>query len=131
MAPKRDYREATAATGDTTRHRRRGGTNGRGGEGGRAAGQGLREEETGAGPSVAAGPRLQTAAAAAPPEPPPPAGGNNNNDNKHKRQKIRLAAFNIRSGRAENLIGALRAMEQMGVDLGILMEIKLTDDIYT
>ena len=47
------------------------------------------------------------------------------------RKLIRLATYNIRSGRAGRLEIALRAMKQMNVDLGILTEAKLTDGIYT
>ena len=48
-----------------------------------------------------------------------------------ERTQIRLATYNVRSGRAGRLEIALRAMEQMNVDLGILTEAKLTDGIYT
>lgn len=45
--------------------------------------------------------------------------------------RIRLATYNICSGRNGRLETALRAMGQMKVDLGILTEAKLTDGIYT
>jgi hypothetical protein len=45
--------------------------------------------------------------------------------------RITLATYNIRSGRNGRLETALRAMDQMKVDLGILTEAKLTDGIYT
>lgn len=48
-----------------------------------------------------------------------------------ERTLICIATFNIRSGRAGRLELALRSMEQMNVDLGILTEAKLTDGIYT
>jgi hypothetical protein len=42
-----------------------------------------------------------------------------------------LASFNIQSGRNGGLEAALRAMDQLGVDIGFLMETKLTGGIYT
>jgi exonuclease III len=45
--------------------------------------------------------------------------------------QIRIATFNIRSGRGERLIAALRALEQLNVDVGLLTEVKLTDERYT
>ena len=44
---------------------------------------------------------------------------------------VTLASFNIRSGRNRGLEAALRAMNQLGVDIEILMETKLTGGIYT
>ena len=44
---------------------------------------------------------------------------------------IAVATYNIRSGRNGGLKSALRAMEGMGFDLGILLETKVTDRIYT
>jgi hypothetical protein len=44
---------------------------------------------------------------------------------------VALALFNIRSGRNGGLEGALRVMDQLGVDIGFLVETKLTDGIYT
>ncbi len=44
---------------------------------------------------------------------------------------IALASFNIQSGRNGGLEAALRAMDQLGVDIGFLMETKLTGGIYT
>ncbi len=44
---------------------------------------------------------------------------------------VALALFNIRSGRNGGLEAALRAMDQLGVDIGFLMETKLTGGIYT
>ena len=44
---------------------------------------------------------------------------------------VALASFNIRSGRNGGLEAALRAMDQLGVDIGFLMETKLTGGIYT
>jgi hypothetical protein len=45
--------------------------------------------------------------------------------------KIRLATLNIISGRAERLISAARAMQQMNIDIAILTEAKITDEQYT
>ena len=44
---------------------------------------------------------------------------------------IALASFNIRSGRNGGLESALRAMDNLGADLGFLLETKLTGGIYT
>jgi hypothetical protein len=44
---------------------------------------------------------------------------------------IALASFNIRSGRNRGLGAALRAMDQLGVDIRFLVETKLTGGIYT
>jgi hypothetical protein len=44
---------------------------------------------------------------------------------------VALASFNIRSGRNGGLEAALRAMDQLGVDIGFLVETKLTGGIYT
>jgi hypothetical protein len=44
---------------------------------------------------------------------------------------VSFASFNIRSGRNGGLEGALRAMDQLGVDIGFLLEKKLTGGIYT
>ena len=44
---------------------------------------------------------------------------------------VSFASFNIQSGRNGGLEGALRAMDQMGVDIGFLLETKLTGGIYT
>jgi hypothetical protein len=44
---------------------------------------------------------------------------------------VALASFNIRSGRNGGIEAALRVMEQMGVDIGFLLEAKLTGGIYT
>ncbi len=41
---------------------------------------------------------------------------------------VSFASFNIRSGGLE---GALRAMDQLGVDIGFLLETKFTGGIYT
>jgi len=52
-------------------------------------------------------------------------------------EQIRLACYNIQSGRQGRLESALRAsyalyaMDQMNVDVGILTEAKLTEGIYT
>ena len=46
-------------------------------------------------------------------------------------QSITLATYNIRNGRAWGLETALRALSQMGVDIGILTETKLTGGIHT
>ena len=48
-----------------------------------------------------------------------------------QRTVVRMATYNIQSGRAGRLEMALRAMEQMNVDLGILTEAKLTNGIHT
>ncbi len=42
-----------------------------------------------------------------------------------------VASYNIRSGRNGGLESALRAMKLMGVNLGILLETKLTEGVYT
>jgi hypothetical protein len=44
---------------------------------------------------------------------------------------IALASFNIQSGRNGGIEAALRAMKQMGFDIGFLLETKLTGGIYT
>jgi hypothetical protein len=44
---------------------------------------------------------------------------------------VAIALFNIRSGRNGGLEAALRAMDQLGVDIGFLVETKLTGGIYT
>ncbi len=44
---------------------------------------------------------------------------------------IALTSFNIRSGLNGGLEAALRAMDQLGVDIGFLMETKLMGGIYT
>jgi hypothetical protein len=44
---------------------------------------------------------------------------------------IAIALFNIQSGRNGGVEGALREMDQMGVDIGFLLETKLTRGIYT
>ncbi len=44
---------------------------------------------------------------------------------------IAVATYNIRSGWNGGLESALRAMDGIGADLGILMETKVTDGIYT
>jgi hypothetical protein len=44
---------------------------------------------------------------------------------------IAVASWNIRNGCNGGLESALRAMEAMGVNLGILLETKLTGGIYT
>ena len=44
---------------------------------------------------------------------------------------IKLATYNIQSGRSGRLEIALREMEKMNIDIGILTETKLTDGIYT
>ena len=45
---------------------------------------------------------------------------------------VSFALFNIRSGRNGGLEGALRAIDQMGVDIGFLLETKLTGgDLYS
>jgi hypothetical protein len=46
-------------------------------------------------------------------------------------ESIALASFNIQSGRNGGLEAALRAMDQLGVDIGFLVETKLTGGIYT
>jgi hypothetical protein len=42
-----------------------------------------------------------------------------------------VALYNIRSGCNGGLESALRAMKQMGVDCGVLLETKLTEGVYT
>ena len=42
-----------------------------------------------------------------------------------------LTLFNIGSGRNGGLESALRAMDNLGVDLGFLVETKLTGGVYT
>jgi hypothetical protein len=44
---------------------------------------------------------------------------------------ILLALFNIRSGRNGGIEAALRVMDQLGVDIGFLLETKLPGGIYT
>jgi hypothetical protein len=44
---------------------------------------------------------------------------------------VSFASFNIQSGRNGGLEGALRAIDQMRVDIGFLLETKLTGGIYT
>jgi hypothetical protein len=44
---------------------------------------------------------------------------------------VSFALFNIQSGRNGGLEGALRAMDHLGVDIGFLLETKLTGGIYT
>jgi hypothetical protein len=44
---------------------------------------------------------------------------------------VSFASFNIRSGRNGGLEVALRAMNQLGVDIGFLLKTKLTGGIYT
>ena len=44
---------------------------------------------------------------------------------------ITVATWNIRNGHNGELDSALRVMEAMGVDLGVLLETKLTGGIYT
>jgi hypothetical protein len=44
---------------------------------------------------------------------------------------VALALFNIQSGRNGGIEVALRAMDQLGVDIGFLLETKLMGGIYT
>jgi hypothetical protein len=44
---------------------------------------------------------------------------------------VALASFNIQSGCNGGMEAALRAMDQLGVDIRILVETKLTEGIYT
>jgi hypothetical protein len=44
---------------------------------------------------------------------------------------VALASFNIRSGRNGGLESALRVMDNLGIDLGFLVETKLTGGVYT
>jgi hypothetical protein len=44
---------------------------------------------------------------------------------------ITVASWNIRNGCNGGLESALQAMEAMGVNLGVLLETKLTGRIYT
>jgi hypothetical protein len=44
---------------------------------------------------------------------------------------VSFTSFNIRSGQNGGLEGALRAIDQMGVDIGFLLETQLTGGIYT
>ena len=44
---------------------------------------------------------------------------------------MRVAAYNIRNGRAGGLLCALRAMSNMSIDFGVLLETKVTDGIYS
>jgi hypothetical protein len=44
---------------------------------------------------------------------------------------VALALFNIQSGRNGGIEAALRAMDQLGVDIGFLLETKLMGGIYT
>jgi exonuclease III len=52
-------------------------------------------------------------------------------DEKKKTKQIRIATYNIRNGRKGKLEGALRALEKMNIDIGILEETKITNDCYT
>lgn len=52
------------------------------------------------------------------------------NINQRQKQQIRIATFNIRSGRGERLVSATRAMQQLNVDVALLTEAKLTDEMY-
>ena len=47
------------------------------------------------------------------------------------RVSISIGTYNIRGGRAGRLEAALRAMQQMNLDIGILTETKLTNGIHT
>ena len=58
-----------------------------------------------------------------PPEPPPPG----DPEAQTKGHRIKIASFNIISGRQTRLEMALRAMHMMNIDLGFLQETKLTD----
>ncbi len=42
---------------------------------------------------------------------------------------VAIASFNIRSGRNGGLEAALRAMDQLGIDIGFLVETKLMGGI--
>ena len=48
-----------------------------------------------------------------------------------ERASIHIATYNTQSNHAGRLEMALRALNQMNVDFGILMETKLTDSIHT
>ena len=48
-----------------------------------------------------------------------------------QRRCLRFGTWNIRNGRGEGLITALRAMSQMNIDFGVLTETKVTDNVYT
>ena len=58
----------------------------------------------------------------------PPAPHFDSNPQQH--QRLRFGTWNIRSGRGEGLITALRAMLQMNVNFGVLTETKVTDNVY-
>ena len=44
---------------------------------------------------------------------------------------IKFGTYNIRNGRNGGLEAALRGMEQVNLDMGILQETKITDGVYT
>jgi hypothetical protein len=72
----------------------------------------------------------------APPPPEPPPGGNRSaatvtSSNSNNTTPIRIATFNIQSGRGGRLEMALRALGAMNVDVCLLTEAKLTDGVYT
>ena len=46
-------------------------------------------------------------------------------------EQLRIASYNILTGRRWRLESALRAMDQMGVDFGFFLEAKLTEGIHT
>jgi hypothetical protein len=46
----------------------------------------------------------------------------------NERRRIRISTYNIRNGRQGNLESALRALQFMNVDLGILQETKISDE---
>ena len=43
---------------------------------------------------------------------------------------FRMATFNIRTGRGGGIMSALRAMEDLRVDVGVFQETKITNHIY-
>ena len=58
-------------------------------------------------------------------------GGGSTTDLPPETPYIKLATYNIQSGRGGRLEMALREMELMNIDIGFLTETKLTDGIYT
>ena len=65
------------------------------------------------------------------PDDDPPAPSDSSESEEDKTTPIRIATWNIQSGRNGRLEQALRAMGQMNIDLGFLTEAKLTDGIHT
>jgi len=63
--------------------------------------------------------------------PTPPFDNTQPKTRKHKDPKIKIGTLNINNGRNGRLEGALRAIDQLNFDLGVLTEVKITTDKYT